>query len=186
MSTLDSTSTTASNHVSTPAHNSWRPAVLAAARRCLMSLTLAGVSASRGVGGRCSSRTNTQFPGAVDHAAQFVGAAAAATPSTRLSKDAPRPASCARGTASSSARKRRASARYLFHGRGRGGPPGPVAPNGGVFKKPDGTWSADKKNSTLLSSRTTASAPRASRRRSARPWRSSARRPSARSRRRRA
>ena len=26
----------------------------------------------RGVGGRCSSRTKTQFPGAVDHAAQFV------------------------------------------------------------------------------------------------------------------
>ena len=100
----------------------------------------------RGVGGRCSSRTNTQFPGAVDHAAQFVESSGRSDAFDALIQD------CV-----STGVLRPWDGKFVgSETEGLGALPDFmaegvevrqdrwVAPNGGVFKKPDGTWSADR------------------------------------------
>ena len=121
---------------------------LAAARhflQCGIACTVFDTG-KRGVGGRCSSRTKTQFPGAVDHAAQFVESSGRSDAFDAFIQD------CV-----SSGVLRPWDGKFVgSETEGLGALPDFmaegvevrqdrwVAPNGGVFKKPDGTWSADK------------------------------------------
>ena len=121
---------------------------LAAARhflQCGIACTVFDTG-KRGVGGRCSSRTNTNFPGAVDHAAQFVESSGRSDAFDAFIQD------CV-----STGVLRPWDGKFVgSENDGLGALPDFmaqgvevrqdrwVAPNGGVFKKPDGTWSADK------------------------------------------
>lgn len=121
---------------------------LAAARhflQCGIACTVFDTG-KRGVGGRCSSRTNTDFPGAVDHAAQFVKSSGKSDSFTAFVDE------CAAAGVlrpwdgkfvGSEKEGLGALPNFLAEGidvrQDRW-----VAPNGGVFQRGDGTWSADK------------------------------------------